>query len=235
MRTLARVVGVLLVLLVLLFVADRVALGLSEKAVAQRVQMTAGLAEPPDVEIRGIPFLTQAVRGRYADVVVRADRVTAGTLPVDAFVAELTGVQIPLSDVVQDRANPVPVDTLDARALLPYSTITAAVADRGLSVAPAGDGRVRVTGTLRLRGRDVEVAAVSRAELDGGSVFLTPERFETGLELADDVLTRLLGDRLDVRVPVQELPYGLQVTGLRVVDEGVVLEAVSDGAVLPPA
>lgn len=235
MRTLSRVVGVLLVLVVLLFVADRVALDLSEEAVAQRVQATAGLAEPPDVEIRGIPFLTQAVRGRYSDVVVRADAVSAGTLPVEGFVAELRGVQLPLGDVLRDRTRPLPVDTLTARALLPYSALTSAVADRGLTVAPAGGGRVRVSGTVRLLGRDVEVAAVSRATLDGDRVALAPERFETGLDLADDVLTRVLGDRLDVAVPIGALPYGLEVSALRVGAYGVVLQAVSAGAVLSPA
>lgn len=235
MRALARVVAVLTVLAVLAFVADRVALQLSEEAVAARVQTSAGLVEPPGVEIRGVPFLTQALRGRYSDVVVRADRASAGTLPVERFVAELRGVQLPLSDVLQDRARPVPVDTLTARAVLPYAAITAAVADRGLSVAPAGEGLVRVTGTFRLLGDDVEVAAVSRAGLDGDRVVLAPERFETGVELADDVLTRLLGDRLDVGVPIGELPYGLRVTGLSAGADGVVLQARSDGAVLPPA
>ena len=228
----------LLVLAVLAVVADRVAVRVVEQTVASRVQAAGALPAPPEVEVRGVPFLTQALRGRYDDVLVRAQDVPAGTLSVDSFVAQLRGVQVPLSDAVQGSVTSVPVEALTARAVLSYADMSAVVADRGLRIGAAGGGLVRVTGTLRVLGRDLEASAVSRPVLEGSEVVITAERFEVGSALADDLVSRALGNRLDFRVAVGQLPYGLQLTGLRAGGDGVVLEARADGAVLeatPPA
>jgi hypothetical protein len=231
-RAVVRLVVVLLVLGVVAVVADRWTARAVERAVAQQLLLSGGLTSLPEVEIRGTPFLTQAVRGRYDDVVVRAEGVQAGQVRVRQFVAQLTGVQVPLGDVVAGRVVAVPVDGLTARAVLSYADLSAAVADRGLRLAPAGGGLVRVTGTARVLGRELEAAAVSRPELVDGTVVVTPERFEVGNDLADAVLTRALGDRLDVRLDVAALPYGLALTSLRAGGDGIVLQARSDGAVL---
>jgi hypothetical protein len=116
--------------------------------------------------------------------------------------------------------------------VLSYADLSAAVTDRGLRLAPAGGGLVRVTGTARVLGRELEATAVSRPELVDGTVVVMPERFEVGNDLADAVLTRALGDRLDVRLDVAALPYGLALTSLRAGGDGIVLQARSDGAVL---
>jgi hypothetical protein len=73
----------LVVLLVLgagLVAGDLVASGVAERSIAQRVQQSGGLPERPEVEVRGRPFLLQALRGRYDDVVVRSAEVPAGQL-----------------------------------------------------------------------------------------------------------------------------------------------------------
>jgi hypothetical protein len=229
-----RLVLVLLVLAVLAVVADRVAVRVVQDVVAARVQSAGALPAAPAVEVRGFPFLTQALRGRYDDVVVRASRVPAGTLTVESFVAQLSGVRVPLSDAVQGTVTSVPVDGLTARAVLTYADMTAAVAERGLRVTAAGGGLVRVTGSLRVLGRELEASAVSRATLEGGEVVLTAERFEVGNAAADALVSRALGDRLDVRVAVGELPYGLALTGVRVGGDGVLLDAQAAATVLAP-
>jgi hypothetical protein len=227
-----RLVVVLVVLGVLLAVADRVAVRVSEGEIAARVQAAGGLDELPEVEVRGVPFLTQALRGRYDDVVVRAEGVQAGTVCTHLFVARLRGVHVPLGDVVRREVTSVPVDTFTAQAVLTYRDLTQAVADRGLRVEAAGGGRVRVTGSVQVLGRALEASAVSRPVLEGGTVVVTAESFEVGNAVADAVLSRALGNRLDFRVDVGQLPYGLQLTDLRAGGDGVVLQARSDGAVL---
>lgn len=223
---------VAVVLAGLLGVADRVAVGAAENAVATRLASAGGLPATPEVDVRGIPFLTQALSGRYDDVVVRAADVPAGTLRASSFVARLRGVRVPLSDVVRGDVREVPVDALTGRAVVPYDQLTAAVAERGLAVSAAPDGRVRVTGSVRVLGRTLAASAVSRVELAGSTVVVTAERFEVGAAPADAILTRALGDRLDVRVEVGALPYGLQLTGLVLAPEGVVLTARAEDAVL---
>jgi hypothetical protein len=68
--------------------------------------------------------------------------------------------------------------------------------------------------------------------VDGGDLVVTAEAYEVGNETADDLLTRALGDRLDLRVPVGELPYGLAVSGVEVSADGVTVVAAAGRTVL---
>ena len=232
MRAVGKLLLVLLGLAVLLVVADRLALRAAESTIAARLAEGGQLGPSPVVEVRGTPFLTQALRGRYDDVLVRAEGVPAGDLRVSSFVAELRGLQVPLSDVVQGDVQSVPVDELSARAVITLADLAKVVADRGLQVSPAEGGLVRVTGGVEVFGRRLEASAVSRVALEGNTVVVTAERFEVGNSVADAVLSAALGDRLDFRFELGPLPYGLQVTSLRPSTTGVVLTARSDGAVL---
>ncbi|HWH29625.1 MAG TPA: DUF2993 domain-containing protein [Mycobacteriales bacterium] len=223
---------VVLALLLVAVVVDRVAVRAAQSAIAVRLETAGGLADRPEVEVRGFPFLTQAVRGRYADVVVRAADVPAGQVRLRAFVVQLRGISVPLGEAVGGRVSAVPVDSLSGRAVLPWASVAAQLAARGLRVAPTGDGRVRVTGRVQVLGRGVEATAVSRPALEGGEVVVTAERFEVGSTVADAVLSRALGNRLDFRLDVGALPYGLRLTGVAAARDGVVLTARADGVVL---
>lgn len=222
----------LLVLAGLLVAADRLAVRAVEDAVATRLATAGGLTATPEVDVRGTPFLTQAVRGRYDDVAVRAVDVPVGDLRFSRFEAQLRGLEVPLSDAVRGDVQQVPVEALAGRAVLSYEQLSSAVADRGLRVSSAGDGRARVTGSVRVLGRTLEASAVSTAVLEGSTVVVTAERFEVGAAAADAVLSRALGNRLDLRVDIGSLPYGLQLTGLTAGAEGVVLTASATDTVL---
>lgn len=223
---------VVLALLVLAVVVDRVAVRAAESAVAARLEVAGGLPARPEVEVRGFPFLLQAARGRYSDVVVRADAVAAGQVQLRTFVVQLRGVRVPLGEAVGGRVTAVPVDDLSGRALLPWEAVTAQLAARGLRAVPTGDGRVRVTGRVQVMGRGVDATAVSRPTLEGSEVVVTAERFEVGSTVADAMLSRALGNRLDFRLDVGALPYGLRLTGVAAARDGVVLTARAADVVL---
>lgn len=222
----------LLVLVGLVVVADAVAVRVTERTVAVRLQEAGGLATTPEVEVRGWPFLTQALRGRYEDVVVRARDAPAGQLRISSFVAQLTGLRVPLGEVLSGSVQQVPVERVTARAVITYADLTAAVAPQGLRVSADGPGLVRVTGSVQVLGRAMEATAVSRPTLDGTTLVVTAERFEVGNGMADAVLSRGLGNRFDFRIDLGALPYGLQLTGLVAANDGVVLTASATDAVL---
>lgn len=225
---------VLLVLGGVLVVADLAASGAAERGIAQRVQQSGGLSARPEVEVRGRPFLVQALRGRYDDVVVSSADVRAGQLSFSSVETELRGVRVPLRQALSNSRAPVPVESLDTRAVVTYEALTASVRDRGLQVVGAEDGLVRVTGGVEVLGRTLEATAVSRPELAEGEIVVTAERFEVGSSVADALLSRALGDRLDFRVELGELPYGLALTSLQAGPDGVVLTAAATDTVLPP-
>lgn len=221
----------LVVLLALLLVADRVGASLASNAVAAEVQSSTRLSSEPEVEVTGFPFLTQALAGRYDRVEVGATDVPAGDLVLSRLDTTLTGVQLPLSDALSGSVDRVPVEGVRARALVGYSELARRAGDRQLTVAPAGD-RVRVTGSVEVLGRTLSATAVSRVEVVEGDLVVTAEAYEVGSETADDLLTRALGDRLDLRIPVTGLPYGLQVSGVEIEPAGVVVLATASDTVL---
>lgn len=228
-----RVLLALLVLLGLLVAADRGGLLLAERVVARQLQRSADLPASPEVDLGGGLFLPQLLRGRYPQVEVRAVRVPAGEVQVAELDVVLRGVRLPLADLVRG-VRSLPVDQVRAEALVDYAALSRA-AGEGLSVGPGDESRVRVTGRARVLGQDLSVAALSRVELAGQAVRVTPEQYETGLGLADAVVTRALGGRFDVVVPLERLPLGLQLDRLRVTRRGVVASASAQDAVLGPA
>ncbi|CAA9346871.1 MAG: hypothetical protein AVDCRST_MAG07-2993 [uncultured Frankineae bacterium] len=210
------------------------AAGLAERALAQRLQQQAGLPAPPDVAVEGIPFLTQALAGRYDRVRVSARDVPLGgtsRVGLRSFTATLRGARVPLSEALTGGVASVPVDRIDAETVLPYDTFSRRAYGGRVTASPAGD-RLRLTGTVRVLGRDLAASAVSRVRLDGEDLVVTAQSFDVGSRFVDRLLTRALRNRFDVRLDLGGLPYGLRVSGVQVRADGVAVTAQSDGAVL---
>ena len=231
----------MVVLVALLVGADRVGVAVAERELADELQGSAGLPSRPEVHVRGVPFLTQALRGRYDRIDVVARDVPAGEVSGTAVVlprlsATLRGARVPLSGAVQGAVTTVPVDRVDARAVLPFDVVRRSSEVADLEVAAEGD-RLRLRGTVRVFGEDLAGSALSRLSVDDGQVVVTAESFDVGPGLADRLLTRALAGRFDARVSLGALPYGLRVDGVTVQDEGLAVTAGADDAVLsqPPA
>ena len=227
-----RLLVTLVVLAGLLAVADRVAATVASNAVADQVQASASLASA-DVSIGGFPFLTQALGGRYDSVSVVARGVAAGDLTVDRLDATLTGVEVPLSDVLSGSVSEVPVASVRATALVGYDELARRSGDRRLTVAPSGD-RVRVTGSVTVLGQTLTASALSSVRVEGGALVVTAESYSVGDAAASSAISQALGGRFDLRIPVTGLPYGLQVSGVSVTAEGVAVTAAAGATVLSP-
>ncbi len=226
-----RALPVVLVLLVLLVVADRVGALLAGRVVAGQLQSAASLAEQPEVDVRGVPFLTQALGGRYERVEVRATDVPAGGLTFAELTATLAGARAPLGDVLSGAVDEVPVDTVEAQVLLSYDALSRRSGDRQLTVSPAGD-RVRVRGSVRVLGQTLAATAVSTVTVEGDALVVNAQEVDVGNEGANAALTRALRGRLDLRIPVSDLPYGLRLQSVAVQPDGVALRARARDAVL---
>lgn len=225
-----RLVVTLVVLIGLLLVADRAGATVASRAIAAQVQAEAGSSDV-DVVIGGFPFLTQALAGRYDRVEVRAADVAAGDVSIRRLDTTLSGVEVPLADALSGSVTSVPVQAVRARALLAYDELTRA-SDRGtLTVTPDGD-RVRVSGRVQVLGQTLQITAVSRVELVEDTLVVTAESYQAGSAEVDPGLSRALDGRLDLRVPVTGLPYGLRLTGVEVQPEGVVVRATAAATVL---
>lgn len=217
--------------LVVAVAADRISLVVAENAVATQLQASGSLSTRPSVSIRGIPFLTQALSGRYHDVEVSAAEVTAGGGRISQLDVTLRGVHVPLSSVLSGSVSAVPVDSVHATVLLSYADLTSQLRDRKLTVSPAGD-QLRVSGTVQALGRTVTASAISSVALSGTSVVVTARRFEVGNAMADRAVTAALAGRFDFVVRVGKLPYGLALSSVKVRPNGVVATAAGAHTVL---
>jgi hypothetical protein len=235
-----RLLTLIVVLVLLLVVADRVAWYVAERGVATAIQQSEDLPQQPDVSIGGFPFLTQAWKGVYDDVDVKFRDVPAPEAGVDVekLDAHLRGVHIPLKDVVDRNVQRAPVDAAAATGWVSFATLDAATAHQipssqvtvhyGPGSAP---DRVSVTGTYHGPTGNVQLKGEARLEAQDGSLVVTivPESLNLP-PLVRNAVARLLG--LTYRVP--DLPFGFQVRSVAVGKAGVSATATAKNVVLGP-
>ena len=201
--------------------ADRVTAHSVARAVADRMQEDGRLDTRPDVEIRGIPFLTQALRGVYDRTDVHVRDLTRNGVTVSRLDVTVLGARIPLREV--GKTQQIPVEGLRATAVVSYYELAHSSGLAGLTVTPAGD-RVAVTGTVA----GVKATATSTVTLKGDRILVTAQSIKAG-----GVSVPLRGV-LDFSVRIPTLPYGLTLTGAVVRPDGVHLAASSGRTVLIP-
>jgi hypothetical protein len=144
-------VGSLVVLLVVLVVADRVALAVTENDMASQFQQQ-GFPTKPNVTIEGFPFLTQLLSKDFNKVDVSATNVpvplpSGGTLTISSVKATVNGLHLSsLSTSATAR-----VDKLNASAFISYSALTAAggiAGVGGVQVSRVNNDTAKITASL---------------------------------------------------------------------------------------
>lgn len=231
-----RLLLVVLVLLALLVAADRGGAAVAERVLADELQRGGVLTSRPEVDVRGVPFLTQALRGRYDRIDVVARDVPAGELAgapvvVPRLSATLRGAQVPLDQALSGAVTSVPVERVDARALLPFDVVRRGSDVADLDVAAEGQ-RLRLRGTVRVLGEQVSGSVLSSLAVQDGELVVTAEEFDVAGGFADRLVDRALAGRFDARIPLSGLPYGLRVDDVRVRPDGLDVGARADDTVL---
>lgn len=209
-------------------VGDRLAARAAEGLLEDAVRQSA-----PDARVDAdldVPFLPQFLRGRYDEVRVDLSGPLEGVTVQEATVT-LTGAEVAPRDALSGAITRVPVRAARVRAVLGYDELTRLAGD-GLAVSSAGDGLVRVTGTVEVLGQELSAAAVAQVTVVDGRLVVRPQRFETGASLADGLLERVAGDRFSFPVDPGPLPFGLTPTAVVPGPDGVVLTAQTGPTVL---
>lgn len=227
MKRLLIVLGVLVVLLV---AADRVAVAVAQGRVADRIEVEGALAGPPDVEIRGFPFLTQVLSGGYDEVWVQLDAEDLDRPAGTSAEIVLRGVQLPLSAALSGSITDVPVDRIDGVAVLPYDLLAGEIGpDTSLR---RDDGQLAITRSVSLAGLDTELTAAGQVGVEDGMLLIDVENASAaGVEVPEFVVEQA-SDLLGLSYELPVLPFGLEYTEVSPRDDGVAVSAVSDGAVL---
>ncbi len=226
-----RLLIVLAVLVVLLAIADRVGVTLAERALANQIRTELELDETPDVSIRGIPFLTQALGGDYEEVRVGLPDVDSGPLQDIGVDARLYGVKAPLGDVLRRQLDEVPVDRITGELAVGYAELARASGISGLRITREGES-LQLSGSVEVLGQQVDASATGLVEVVGNDIVITAEQAViNGVEVpraALDLAARLLS----FRVSPSGLPLSLRITAVRIGQESLEVAAVSDDVVL---
>ena len=206
---------VAVVLVGLLVGADRVAAAVAESTLASKIQSSQKLSQKPSVSIDGFPFLTQVIARHFGHATIDIRGLVASGVPISDIHADVTGVH------VSSGYNSAMVDTLVATAMLNYSDLSSAVTNL------AGIGQVQVSqgtggqlkATYSLVGIDVS-AQVAVSLLAGNTIELKSGAIDTGLLGS---LTTPAG--FDVKIPLGNLPFGMQLKDLAVTSTAVDISA----------
>ena len=121
-------------------VADRVAAGVAEGRIADRVAaVSTAVVGTPQVRIDGFPFLLDVARGTFPQVSVRADAVTAEEQPVSAAIELHT---------VTEKAGTYTAASADGRFTVPLDSLGGGSGEAA-SLSADEDGRLRIEGRAR--------------------------------------------------------------------------------------
>lgn len=230
--------GFVLVLLLLagaLLGLDRGLHAYAERRAATELQNSLALRSPPDVDIRGFPFLTQAARNHFPRVDLTASGVSGSRSPGEPPL-EIETLQAELYDVrTEDGYRRVTAGRLDGRAVLAYDAL------RGYNENPlsyggssGGPGRVQTKVSAPVGG-DLLAATLSGVvtvdEPNQQVVITEPSVEVVGVELGDEVVERLAERFLDP-IPVGPLPLGLRLTGVEATETGMVARVTGTDVVI---
>ena len=92
-------VGVV-VIVVALIAADRLAAAIAVRRIASRVRQTSRAGRAPAVRIAGVPFLTQLLAGAYHDVEITLGACMVGGLELSGLAAQLSQVRAPVRQLL---------------------------------------------------------------------------------------------------------------------------------------
>lgn len=217
-----RALRILLILVVIfggIFVAaDRFAVNYAEGEVAAKVRTSQGLSTDPQIDIKGFPFLTQILGKKLDRVDVTLDGVEAGAegrkLSVGRMNAELRDVSLSdnFSSAVAARAT--------GTAVIGYDDLTRAAGDKDVKLAYGGNGKVKVTGAVKILGQEIRRSVLSTVSLANGGRSLAVR--------ADEVpgqgipgLEGMIRKKIDFVRPIDGLPKGLKLDMITPVETGM--------------
>lgn len=218
MRARGVVVGVVVlgVLAVGAVVADRAAASVAEQRAVTEIEARLHVSGTPQVDVGGFPFLTQLLARSIDHATVHADAVTFNGVEVSDVDLDAHGVAI---------ATPAVADRLVVTGTLSPATLTRLAANSsGLAIELGVDGGALTASTTVL---GVPLVALLAPRVEAGVIRVDVTTARLGsLDVAVDALPRALADGLrGLKIPVDGLPDGVQLTAVAVVPGGARITA----------
>lgn len=230
-RRLLIIAAVLLVVLgVLLVVADRVAVGVAERAIAEqlrrRVAQQQVEAGPPEVEVGGFPFLTQALAGQYQSISIRLfdvrGQVNGKNVNLPQLDVEARDVAASL-DTIRSGQGDVVAQTMTGTATISYGSVEKLIDRPGVQLAER-NGKLVVTAAVNVLGQEFVLNGIAKLVVTNNVIQVRfDELTAQGLPANDAAKAAVsrYAQQLSVDVPLPELPFQFDMADVRALPEGL--------------
>ncbi|MEV0402876.1 DUF2993 domain-containing protein [Actinoallomurus sp. NPDC050550] len=208
---------ILLVVLGGIFVAgDIIGRRVAQNEIAKNVRAQYTLDHTPKVSIKGFPFLTQALDGRYDEIDVNVGELTEQGVRLTDTVVALKGVTAPMSDAMHGDASKMVADTATSTATIGYDDVNKQ-APNNMKVSAQGS-ELQVRGPYTVLGVTRTVTATVTVEASGRSVRVVPQKVKAG---GMAVPIGLVRQAFSFTMPVKGLPLGTRISDVQVKPEGL--------------
>jgi hypothetical protein len=213
----------------LLVAADRVAAWAAGQVLAQSLVSAYQLDQRPDVQVQGVPFLTQWSSGRYQEVDVRTPHVTAQNVTVSDVSAQLHDVSTAPFATSPSAVAGATVGEVDAQGVVPYRVLPL---PPGLQLTPQGD-RLQLSGSYSVGPVTVPVAATVGVTVRNGSLKLVPEQVSVPSQYSRFGIASRIEQLIGSVSVTPPLPMGGRLQGASVTPAGLRVSATASQVALP--
>ena len=205
-------------------------------ATADQVRVHEGLREDPDVSFKGFPFVTQAVAGEFRRVEVTVRDLERGGVTIDRIDATLEGVEVNLSEALKGRVSAVPVREGTATMRLTYGDLQTYLSRKpgNIRIAVRG-GRPVVVSSFGIPGAgsvDVEGTPTVRVTSNSIRVSVSAVRAVIGDVTLTSALASAAAARASFTIPLEGLPFGIEVKSAELTDDALEVTATAAGLVI---
>lgn len=223
-----------LVLVGAAFLAESVARGFTEDAVAAAVEanLPDGVEGTVDADVAGDWVILQLLSGRMDEVTITSDDVSFDDLPIDRLEVRASGVPIDLKTAV---------DSIEATATLNQDAVNELLTMPGNDPELVlGDGQVTYGDSTTVFGFDVGYNVTATLEPEGTDVLLTQEGGEVTSSAGDVdagwLLDRVLADNPLRLCAAEKLPLGVTISRILVTEgNGTLSLAANDFELTGPS
>jgi hypothetical protein len=229
----------LVVLVGLLVLADRGGAVIGAHVLAARVQTDEHLPQRPDASIGGIPFLTQAIGGRYSDVTITAHDLPVDGVRITTLTAHMHGVHLPLEPALRGTVKRVPVDRITATAMVSLASANAYLADHHppddvVRLEPGSNGSVAVVDTAQVAGQSLTLRGTGHLSVTDNVVSVHVSGL-SGTDAVAGIGAQVLAEvasRLALTVPLHGIPFRLNLQSATVTSAGLTVTGAANDVVL---
>ena len=205
----------LIVLAVLFVVGDQIAKSYAQNMIATKLQSSSGLSTKPSVTIEGFPFLTQVAAHDIRTVDISASNVQADKLDITNVKATATGVHLNSS------FSGATIDHISGTALISFASLVNATGAQGVTVTADPSG-----------GQNAANVSLGPLTATAQITQTAPSQITVRVESLDGISPSQLGLLPDYQINVPALPAGLQVQGVSVTNQGIVIKVAAQNTTL---